>query len=292
MRILRTFDWSFARTLLLSTLGVSLLLACGPSKEEFQAEIDKNRLLSAEYAQEREAHQRTQDELDDARLRVTELRKQLEQMGVNLDALSSQVHQEATEKARLTQSLQELQAALDEYKRRAEQLETIRSRYEALQQKLAKLVDMGLKVEIRHNRMVIRLPGDVLFASGSDKLRKEGESVVAAVAEVIRNDAQLQQRYFQIAGHTDDRPISSTAGRFGDNWGLSAMRAREVLLFLIKDPAQGGGGLDVLKLHAAGYGDTDPIASNTSPEGRLQNRRVELVLMPDVEEMLDLKKML
>ncbi|MCH2109905.1 MAG: OmpA family protein, partial [Polyangiaceae bacterium] len=167
--------------------------------------------------------------------------------------------------------------------------ERIKSRYEALREKLKELTNLGLKVEIRHNRMVIRLPGDVLFASGSDELSEEGLEVVGAVADVIRKDEQLRSRYFQIAGHTDDRPLRG--GRFGDNWGLSAMRAREVLLFLVKDETEEGGGLDVSRLHIAGYAATDPVAENQSEEGREQNRRVELVLLPDVNEMLDLQNM-
>jgi chemotaxis protein MotB len=149
-----------------------------------------------------------------------------------------------------------------------------------------------LKVEIRRNRMVIRLPGDVLFASGQDKLRDQGAKVLDAVAEVIRNDKQLAGRYFQVAGHTDDKPL--VGGRFGDNWGLSVMRARQVLLYLIAPlgTKTGGGGLDPLRLHAAGYGETDPVVGNETPESRQQNRRVELVLMPDVEEMLDLKSLI
>jgi len=218
------------------------------------------------------------------------LKRQLEQMGVNLDDLSTQVNQTATEKQQLAQSMAELQAALDEYKRRAEQLERVKARYEELQKKLSKLVELGLKVEIRHNRMVIRLPGDVLFASGSDKLSDKGEKVVLDVAEVIRKDAQLRARYFQVAGHTDHVPLKG--GPFGDNWGLSAMRARAVLLALVKPEKEKGGGLDPQKLHAAGYGETDPVSADKSDAGRKNNRRVELVLMPDVEEMLDLKSML
>ena len=72
------------------------------------------------------------------------------------------------------------------------------------------------------------------------------------------------------------------------------MRAREVLLYLIAPQGSkvGGGGLDPLRLHAAGYGETDPVMKNDSDDGRQQNRRVELVLLPDVEEMLDLKTLI
>ena len=86
------------------------------------------------------------------------------------------------------------------------------------------MTNLGLKVEVRRNRMVIRLPGDVLFASGKDDLKGEGEKVLQAVADVIRGDEQLKKRFFQVAGHTDNKPLKG--GQFGDNWGLSVMRAR------------------------------------------------------------------
>jgi chemotaxis protein MotB len=132
----------------------------------------------------------------------------------------------------------------------------------------------------------------VLFASGQDELKDAGKKVLDAVADVIRNDQQLAKRYFQVAGHTDNKPLKG--GRFGDNWGLSVMRARQVLLYLITPMGgkEGGGGLDPIRLHAAGYGETDPVGPNADDNGRQQNRRVELVLMPDVEEMLDLKSLI
>jgi chemotaxis protein MotB len=213
-------------------------------------------------------------------------------MGVNMDALNEQLQQTGSQNEALSKNVQDMQRALDEYKARAAQLERIKQRFELLQQKLKKLTDLGLKVEIRRNRMVIRLPGDVLFASGQDKLRPEGRPVLDAVADVIRNDKQLSARYFQVAGHTDNKPLQG--GRFHDNWGLSTMRAREVLVYLVspQDPKKGGGGLNATRLHAAGFGETDPVAKIDTDEGRQQNRRVELVLMPDVEEMLDLRSLL
>lgn len=270
-------------------MASAVLTGCGYSEEEMQAQLDRYEKLSAQYQQERDAHAQAAAELEEMKLRVMELRKKLEAMGMNLDELSTNLQQTDSEKVRLAQSLEELQAALDEYKKRAEQLERIRARFDELRSKLQKLVELGLKVEIRHNRMVIRLPGDVLFASGKTELRDEGEEVIGAVADVIRKDEGLAKRYFQVAGHTDNVPLKG--GRFGDNWGLSAMRAREVLVFLTKPVGDGGGGLDPEKLHAAGYADIDPIANNASPEGRQQNRRVELVVMPNVEEMLDLSNM-
>lgn len=275
------------------SLALALLVsACGHSEDEWRAQLAKYEALNAENAKDKKALADKEAELDKALAQIIALKDQLQKMGVNLEALNEQLEQSGTQNQELAKNLEEMTRALEEYKARAAQLERIRARFELLRDKLKKLTELGLKVEIRRNRMVIRLPGDVLFASGQDKLREQGEKVLDAVADVIRNDKQLSGRYFQIAGHTDNKPL--VGGRFGDNWGLSLMRARQVLLYLIAplDQKEGGGGLDPLRLHAAGYGETDPVMKNDSDEERQQNRRVELVLMPDVEEMLDLRSLI
>jgi len=276
----------------LALVALFTVVACGYSEEEWQAQLAKYEKLSAEHQKTAAAEKASKDELDRAKGQVDQLKRELEKMGVNMDTLNEQLQQTGSQNEALNKNVQDMQRALDEYKARAAQLERIKQRFELLQQKLKKLTELGLKVEIRRNRMVIRLPGDVLFASGQDSLRAEGKPVLNAVAEVIRNDKQLSARYFQVAGHTDNKPLQG--GRFHDNWGLSTMRAREVLVYLVapQDPKKGGGGLNATRLHAAGYGETDPVAKNDTDEGRQQNRRVELVLMPDVEEMLDLRSLL
>jgi chemotaxis protein MotB len=268
------------------------LVGCGYSENEWQAQIVKYNQLSQQNDKEKSAHAADKKALDEQSALVAQLKEQLEKMGVNVSDLSQQLEQTGSQNKTLAKNLEDVNQALKEYQERAAQLERIKQRFEVLRDKLQKLTDLGLKVEIRRNRMVIRLPGDVLFASGDDKLRPAGKKVLDQVADVIRNDKQLAGRYFQIAGHTDNKPLKG--GRFEDNWGLSAMRAREVLVYLISpvDAKEGGGGLSVDRLHAAGYGDTDPVVKNDTDAERQQNRRVELVLMPDVEEMLDLKSLI
>jgi chemotaxis protein MotB len=279
----------FSRTLVLLLV---LTAGCGYSEEEWKAQLAKYEQLNRQHQSEKQAHEQTRAELAKAMGQVDALKKELEAMGVNMDQLNQALAQSGTQNKELSQNLADLTRALEEYKARAAQLEKIKQRFELLRDKLKKLTELGLKVEIRRNRMVIRLPGDVLFASGEDKLRKEGNKVLDQVAEVIRNDKQLSARYFQVAGHTDNKPL--LGGRFGDNWGLSTMRARSVLLYLISpmNAKEGGGGLTAERLHAAGYGETDPVVANDNDKNRQQNRRVELVLMPDVEEMLDLKSLI
>lgn len=197
----------------------------------------------------------------------------------------------------------QLQQALAEYKQRADQLAAIEQRFRDLKARLDKLTQVGLKVVVRNNRMVIQLPGDVLFDSGKDELKQGGKDVLLQVGDVIRQDSDLSRRNFEVAGHTDNQKYPA-GGAFHDNWGLSLARARQVLLFLIApradastDPkkkvvaGKGGAGLDFKHLAAAGFADTDPIAGTSeqqSKDDQQKNRRVELVLQPNVEEMINL----
>jgi chemotaxis protein MotB len=245
-----------------------LIVACGYSQEEWDQKVRENEGLRSELASERQARKKCESDHAAANQQIDELKKQLTERGVSLDSMSA--------------SLNEQKKALDEYARRAEQLDQIRKRFEALQTKLKKLTTLGLKVEVRNNRMLIQLPGDILFDSGKDKLKEGGEKILLQVAEVIRGDADLNKRRFQVAGHTDSKPL--VGGQFKDNWGLSTMRARSVVLLLTSD-----GGLNPLNWSAAGYADTDPVAPNETEDGRAKNRRVELVVQPDVSEMLNLQ---
>jgi chemotaxis protein MotB len=261
-------------------LPMVLALACGHSEDEWKAQL-------AKYDSLAKKNSALEDELAKERKRVKDLNDQLEKMGVKLSA-------EGTEKEQLSKNLEDLKSALEEYRSRAQVLERIKARFELLQNKLQKLTNLGLNVQVRNNRMVISLPGDVLFASGSDELKKDGMKILGQVAEVIRNDEALKDRLYQVAGHTDNQPLKRAAETFRDNWGLSLMRARQVLVFLITpaDAKEGGGGLDGKRWSASGYGDTDPVIGNDTPAGRGKNRRVELILVPNVEEMLDLKSLI
>jgi chemotaxis protein MotB len=250
---------------------------CGHNEEEWQAQLDKYNKLQSEHQATEAKLASTQKELDEAKSKVDQLTKDLEQAGVDVSKLNANL-------SAANSTLAEQEKALAEYKARAAQLERIKQRFEALRKKLDELTKLGLAVNIRRNRMVISLPGDVLFDSGRESLKKEGQDILRKVATVIQGDGSLKGRDYQVAGHTDNKPLQG--GVFRDNWGLSLMRAREVLLFLVGDK---GGQLPVNHWSAAGFADTDPIASNDSDDGRQRNRRCDLIVVPSVEEMLDLK---
>jgi len=259
--------------LLAIVLGTTQLAGCGPSQEEFDAKVREIEKLKSALSAEQDANKKAQQDLQDAQARIEQLKEQLKNAGVDISNLNANLEQQAR--------------ALEDYKKRAEQLEAIRKKFDLLKQKLEALTKLGLKVVVRKNRMVIQLPGDVLFDSGRETLKKDGKDILNKVADVVRGDPGLNARTFQVAGHTDSQALNG--GAFKDNWGLSAMRAREVLVYLVSPTEKGGGGLQPNLWSAVGYGDTDPIQSNDSADGRQANRRVELVVMPNVEEMIDLQ---
>lgn len=254
---------------------------CGPTYEEvqLQSQVDKLKKELAAANDANDAGAQAQDQLQ----------QQLKDKDAQLAALGAS-------QADTSANLDKLQKALAEYKQRADQLALIEASYRDLRDRLEKLAKIGVKFVVRDNRMVIQLPGDILFDSGKDQLKQSGRDVLAQVADVVRGDNDLKVRTFQVAGHTDDAKYPKN-GPFKDNWGLSLARARQVLLFLVapadtgKDGRETGGGLDPMKLSAAGFGETRPesgtVGSETDDE-RAKNRRVELVLQPNVREMLNL----
>ncbi|MBM4356576.1 MAG: OmpA family protein [Deltaproteobacteria bacterium] len=259
----------------ITTVAALALAGCGYSEEEMRSKLREVDALRQQLSAEGSNNRKFQRELDEARAQIEQLRRQLSDANVDVANLKSDVEEKAK--------------ALEEFRRRAAQLEEIKRRFELLRAKLQDLTKLGLKVTVRHNKMVIELPGDVLFDSGRETLKVQGEEILLKVADIVRRDAALAERDFQVAGHTDNE--SYGPGPFRDNWGLSVMRAREVLAFLIRGAARRGGGLDPKHWSAAGYGDNDPVAPNTTPEGRQANRRCELIVVPKLEEMLDLKSL-
>jgi chemotaxis protein MotB len=132
------------------------------------------------------------------------------------------------------------------------------------EQGLERLVD----VEDTRRGIVVRMPGQLLFDSGSAELRPESLLFLREISELVRG----MPHPVAIEGHTDATPAAP--GRFESNWNLSAARAVSALHFLVEV-----GEIDASRLRATGFGDTRPLAPNDEPEGRARNRRVEIVFL-------------
>lgn len=179
------------------------------------------------------------------------------------------------DRAGLKDSVAQMQAALEESRVRKAEVDRRLGEYKNLLKRFQSLIDAGkLKVKIVDGRMVVALASDILFASGSAALSKDGEAAVAEVATLL---ASIPDRAFQIEGHTDNVPIKTA--QFPSNWELASARSLTVLKAMVD------GGLPAARVSAAAFGAEKPAASNETPEGRAQNRRIEIVVVPDLSTL-------
>ena len=266
----------------LAVLSTSLFAfaGCGHSEEEWQAKLKENQDLQTQLNAEKAAHQKAEADLDE-RFGAGHAAQRAAQEG-GRRRLEPQL---PTSPSRLA-ALEELQATRraargDPQALRAAQAEARGADQARPQRRRCATTAWSISAP---RRRALRLgPRDA--EEGRQGHPRQGR----------RGHPQRQRPDTRARSRSPATPTTSrsTGGRFKDNWGLSVMRAREVLSFLIAlaPKEKGGGGGSPANWSAAGYGDTDPVAANDTPENTQKNRRCELVVLPNVEEMLDLKSL-
>jgi chemotaxis protein MotB len=158
----------------------------------------------------------------------------------------------------------------DALKREREQMTTIARN---ILNALAPLVQEGkVRVTQQSRGITVEINASVLFAPGEARLTPESGAALRAVADVLKDDHHA----IQVEGHTDNIPISTAV--FPSNWELSAVRASSVVRLFI------GSGVDEERLTAVGFGSTQPVGDNLTPEGRLRNRRVQVMILASLPE--------
>lgn len=161
------------------------------------------------------------------------------------------------------QKITELQSQMSELERAKRELEN-RLRGE--------IDDKSVKVEMLERGLVVTFVAEVLFGSGKATLREQSFNTLDEVARVL--NTTVKDLDVGIEGHTDNEPIRKSGWK--SNWELSSARAMSVLHYLVDE-----NGVNPERLAAIGYGEYRPVASNETKEGRQQNRRVEIVILPN-----------
>ncbi len=128
-----------------------------------------------------------------------------------------------------------------------------------------------ITIEKIEGGLLLRLPESVLFESGSAEIKESGKELIKAIYNKI-NFSEIKE--LRVEGHTDSVPIiGKLAEKYPTNWELSTARSSAVVRYLIDL------GAPKQKLAAIGYADARPIATNSTPEGRTKNRRVEFIII-------------
>ncbi len=217
----------------------------------------------------------TTKELETAKTDKAGLEKQVDIMTATSAAMEDRLKQLGQNVNNLTTQNKVVSAQLEELRRQKAAAEARAQVFRNLVAKLQSMItSKELTVRPRNGRLIIALPNDILFDSGSTTLKPAGQKALEKIAAVL---ATIDDRQFLIAGHTDNVPIKT--GRYSSNWELSTERAVNVVTFLVKK------GMSPKNLSAAGYSEFDPVASNDTEANKAQNRRIEIVLQPNISEL-------
>lgn len=183
--------------------------------------------------------------------------------------------------AKLAQKERELAAR----ERRIKELERVIARQDSIARRLNHLLREALlgfnadelTIEIKNGKVYVSMSDKLMFKSGSAEVEAKGKEALTILARVLKANKDFE---IAVEGHTDNVPINNSK-IYKDNWDLSVARATSMVR-LLTDVHN----VDPLRVTASGRGEYDPKSSNSTAEGRAQNRRTEIILSPKLEELM------
>lgn len=153
---------------------------------------------------------------------------------------------------------------------------------EALRKKIAEaLVNFNtedLTVSMKNGKVYVSMQESLLFPSGSAVVNEKGKTALAKLAAVLQQNPEI---HVEVEGHTDNKPIKTA--KYQDNWALSVGRSTAIARILTEDY-----GVNAKRVLASGQSEYSPVALNDTEAGRAQNRRTEIILEPDLDELMRL----
>lgn len=205
---------------------------------------------------QRQALRRTRAELEAARAEAANQRTEAESRRTVLESKLGELQQQAE-------------------KLRREKEQAVKSRSTLEQEMRAALESKDVTISELQGKLEINILDRILFDSGQTVIKPEGQKVLHQLAKVLE---QYPHRQLHVVGHTDNVPIKgSLATRYPTNWELSAARATAAVRYLVEKA-----GVDPRRLGAVGYGEHRPVADNSAEEGRARNRRITIVVLPEL----------
>jgi chemotaxis protein MotB len=152
-------------------------------------------------------------------------------------------------------------------------VQDLRSR---IQNALLNFKENDLTVTVKNGKVYVSLAEQLLFGSGSIDVDSKGVTALQQLAKAIKDQKDIN---VLIEGHTDNVPISKKSQYMSDNWDLSVMRATSITKILTR------AGVSPNQITASGRGEHVPLAPNDSPANKQKNRRTEIIITPDLDEL-------
>ncbi|PLX84620.1 MAG: chemotaxis protein MotB [Desulfuromonas sp.] len=275
-------------------------------KSTYLQKVDEAALLGNRFEDLQSRHSQLQQQRDELAARNDDLDRRLAESLAKGTALEQDLERARNDIGRLEKVLSdrsaEAGAAMAEMRRTTDRLEEenrglhqqvekerlarearlaqMKSTYDELVDKMESEIERGeITISELQGKLTVNLVERILFDSGKADIKPEGLNVLRRVGDILGG---VKDKAIRVEGHTDDVPISPRLQTtFPTNWELSTARAANVVHFLqdrVNIPGE--------RLSAAGFSEYRPVADNGSPEGRAQNRRIQIVLVPSDAETI------
>lgn len=216
---------------------------------------------------------------------IATLQKNIDDLNAKVSTLSNQNSQLGQQTAEQQNKLSESQQSLQQQKQKMEQLQALLNQQKQASEELKNKMSEALKgfnsnelsVYQKDGKVYVSLSEQLLFPSGSAVVNPKGVDALSKLAAVLNLNSDVS---VDIEGHTDSIPIR---GRYQDNWDLSTARANSIVRILVNTYK-----VDPTRVISSGHSYYDPVAPNSTAEGRAKNRRTDIILSPKLEEMYKL----
>ncbi len=269
---------------LIMIAGVFLFSSCVAKRYLTQSQ-NEVAALRADSTQMAKTNASLQANINSLKDQIATLENNINDLNGKISALTTQNSQLGQQTAEQQNKLTQSQKDLQSQKQKLEQLQNLLNQQKAASEELKNKMTEALKgfnsneltVYQKDGKVYVSLSENLLFPSGSAVVNPKGVDALSKLAAVLNlnNDVSVN-----IEGHTDSIPIR---GRYQDNWDLSTARANSIVRILVNNYK-----VDPTRVISSGHSFYEPVAGNSTPEGRAKNRRTEIILSPKLDEMYKL----
>jgi len=249
-----------------------VFFSCTVMQSTYQKKVDETQELALKGAA-------LEGERDGLKANLAECVRHRDKLATDFAYVTTQLNRASMDRAEVRRKVSELEmenARLVQLaQKKEEQVEQVKkasSIYEELLDKMKAEVEQGqVTIKELKGKLSVNLVDSILFESGRDEVKKNGEEILTKVVSILKN---VEDKSIRIEGHTDNVQIAgSLLKRYPSNWELSAARAINVARLLQRK------GIPGERLSAVAFGEWKPVGDNHTPEGRAQNRRIEITLV-------------
>lgn len=246
--------------------NTSLKAQFDQSKSSLASLQQQHQELSKYYDNLRENSGELNKSIVDQQQELLTIRENLEKTRKMNDVLNVDLIEREKKVAELEKILQDEANAIQELKAR-------------ITNSLLSFDESELKISTKNGKVYVSLAEKLLFKSGSISVDPKGVNALKQLAKALQSQKEIN---IMVEGHTDNIPISKTTAHMKDNWDLSVLRATSIVKILTKN------GVTKQQIIAAGKGEFSPVVDNKSPENRQRNRRTEIIITPDLNELFQM----